>query len=245
MAGRFGASLNLFRKGQSMTSLRNKNYTSLGTVLASAVADSGTTTVAYPTGTTQDDFLRGLANLANCYVVLNQNDKISYGSSGVYIGLSFGASNITVTNHSGFSWAAGTKLDLYLDVKDGNRQLITIPLPPLSTLTAADVVTEFYPGVEGDLEYAEFVTTIAASTGGKAATLNFEIGTTDVAGMTLGLTSATVTPKGAVLGFGLPTAGYTLTRASKLSVEASAVTAFAEGEGYLNLYVRHAQADQY
>jgi hypothetical protein len=228
-----------------MTSLRDKNYSTLGTILASAVADSGTFTVAYPTGTTQDDFARGLANLATSYVTLNDNDKVSYGTSGVYIGISFGASNITITNHSGFSWAAGTKVNAFFDVKDGNRQLITIPLPPLSTLTAADVITEMYPGINADLEYAEFVTTIAVTTASKLATLNFEIGTTDVTGMTLGLTSATVTPKGTVLPFGLPTAGYTLSRSSKLSLEASAVTAFVEGEGYINLYVRHAAADQY
>lgn len=228
-----------------MTSLRDKNYSTLGTYLAAAVADAGTFTVAYPTGTTQDDFTRGLANLATSYVTLNDNDKVSYGTSGVYIGISFGASDITITNHSGFSWAAGTKVNAYFDVKDGNRQLITIPLPPLSTITAADVITEFYPGVQGDLEYAEFVSTIAVTTGSKLATFNFEIGTTDVTGLTLALTSAAATPKGVVLPFTLPTAGYTLSRASKLSLEASAVTAFVEGEGYINLYVRHAQADQY
>lgn len=229
-----------------MTSLKDKNYTTLGTVLAAAVADAGTTNIAYPTGTTQDDFLRGLANLSGCYFTLNGNDKIPYGTSGIRVGtISFGASNITITNNSGYSWPIGTKIDAFFDVKDGNRQLITIPLPPLSTLTAADVITEFYPGVDGVLEYAEFVTTIAVTTGSKLATLNFEIGTTDVTGMTLGLTSATVTPKGTVLGFGLPTAGNTLTRASKVSVEASAVTAFVEGEGYLNVYVRHTSPDQY
>lgn len=228
-----------------MSNLKDKNYSTLGTYLASAVANAGTFTVAYPTGTTQDDFIRGLAKKSTSYVILDNNNKVSYGTSGVYIDISFGASNITITNNSGFSWAAGTKVDAFFDVQDGNRQLITIPLPPLSTITAADVVTEFYPGVEGTLEYAEFVTTIAVTTAAKAATFNFEIGTTDVTGMTLALTSATATPKGTVLGFGLPTAGFTLTRASKLSVEASAVTAFAEGEGYINLYVRHTYPEQY
>lgn len=223
-----------------MTSLRPKFYSTLDTVLASAVADDATTTIAYPSGTSRYDFDNGLTNLATCYVQLNKNDKWLLADPG--INLSFGASNITLTNRSGYSWAAGTVVDLFLDVKEGNRRLVTIPLPPLSTITAADVITEMYPGIEGDLEYAEFVTTIAASTSGKAATLNFEIGTTDVTGMTLGLTTATVTPKGTVLPFGLPTAGYTLSRSSKLSLEASAVTAFSEGEGYINLYIREATA---
>lgn len=228
-----------------MTALKDKFYSTLGTILASAVTDTSTFTVAYPTGTTQDDFTRGLADFANSYIVLNGNDKVSYGSSGVYIGISFGASNITITNHTGATIAAGTKVDAHFKVKSGNRRLVTLPLPPLSTITAADIITEIYPGVEGDLEYAEFVCTIAASTSGKAATLNFEIGTTDVTGMTLGLTTATVTPKGVALAFGLPTAGYTLSRSSKLSLEASSVTAFSEGEGFINLYIRDTYQQQY
>lgn len=229
-----------------MTGLKNRFYNTLGTVLASAVADAGTFTVAYPTGTTQDDFIRGLASLTTSYVVLNNNDKINYATATApYIGISFGASLITITNNSGYSWAAGTKVDAFFDVKDGNRQCITIPLPPLSTITAADVITEVYPGIDGALEYAEFVTTIAVTTGSKAATFNFEIGTTDVTGLTLALTSALATPKGVVNGFTLPTAGFTLARASKLSLEAASVTAFVEGEGYINLYIRPTAADLY
>lgn len=226
-----------------MTSLRNKNYSTLGHVLAAAVADDATFTIAYPTGTTQGDFDKGLANLANCYVILNSNDKWTYADPG--INLSFGASNITVTNRSGYSWPIGTEVDLHLDVKDGNRRLMTFPLPPMAGWTAADIITEIQPGIEGELEYAELVMTVAVTTAAKAATLNFEIGTTDVTGMTLAVASADATPKGKALPFGLPTAGYTLTRASKLSLEASAVTAFSEGEAFLNVYVRPTQDDAY
>lgn len=228
-----------------MVAIRSRFYTVANQVLASAVADAGTVTFSYPSGTTQLDFTKGLADLANSYVTLNQNDKVLYGTSGVYVDISFGASLITVTNHSGYSWAAGTRLDLQFGVKKGNRRLIVMPLPPLATLTAADVITEMYPGIDGVLEFAEFVTTIAVTTGSKAITLNFENGTTDVTGMTLALTSATVTPKGVVLPFGLPTAGYTLARASKLSLEGASLTAFVEGEGYINLYVRTTEEDIY
>lgn len=226
-----------------MTSLRNNSYKTLGTVLATAVADDGTTTIAYPSGTSQGYFDKGLADLSNCYVTLNDNDKWSYADPG--INLSFGASNITLTNRSGYSWAAGTVIDLHLAVKSGNRKMLVLPLPGLSTITAADILTDWQPGIAGDLEYAEFVVDVAVSTAAKAATLNFEIGTTDVTGMTLALTSATVTPKGTVLPFGLPTANYSITRASKLSLEASSVTAFAEGSGHINLYVRETFPDQY
>lgn len=225
-----------------MTALRPKNYTAASLVLASAVADDATFTVAYPSGTTQGDFDKGLANLAGCYVILNDNDRWAYADPG--INLLFGASEITVTNRSGYSWPAGTKVDLNLDVKEGNRRCIPLILPALSTITAADILTEMELGIEGDLEYAEFVTTVAASTADKLATLGFEIGSTAVTGMTLGLTTATVTPKGKVLPFGLPTAAYTLSRSSKLSLVASSVTAFSEGQGYINLYIRESAAAQ-
>lgn len=229
-----------------MTTLTNLDYFTLGTVLGSAVADTGTVTVAYPSGTAQGNFDKGLANLANCYVVLNGNDKIPYGTSGIRIGtITFGASNITITNNSGFTWPVGTKIDAYFDVKEGFRIPFNIPLPPLSTITAADILTDFQPGIDGTVEYAEFVTTVAVSTAARAATLNFEIGTTDITGMTLALTSAAATPKGVVLPFALPTGANTITRASKMSLEASAVTAFAEGEGYITLYIRPTNPDQY
>lgn len=109
---------------------------------------------------------------------------------------------------------------------------MTISLPPLATLTDADVITEML-ALKATWEYAEFVTTIAVTTASKASTLNFEIDTTNVTSMTLALTSATVTPKGKVLPFALPTAENRLYRESKLSVEASSTTAFVEGEGFL------------
>lgn len=229
-----------------MTSFRSKYYSTLDTVLATAVADAGTTTIAYPSGTAQGDFDKGLANLTGCYAILNNNDRIPYGTSGVRIGtITFGASNITITNNSGYTWPIGTVIDLHLDVKLGQRIPFNIPLPPLSGITAADILTDFQPGIDGTIEYAEFVTTVAVTTAAKAATLNFEVGTTDITGLTLALTSATATPKGKVLEFGLPTAGNTITRASKLSLEASSVTAFVEGEGYITLYIRPTQVDQY
>jgi hypothetical protein len=229
-----------------MTSLRSKFYSTLGHVVATAVTDGGTFTVPYPTGTAQGDFDKGLTNLAGCYAILNKNDKVLRGTTGdYYIGISFGASNITITNETGATIPAGTIVDLFLDVKEGNRRMVTIPLPPMAEWTAADIITEIQPGIEGELEYAELVVTTAVTTAAKAATLNFEIGTTNVAGMTLAVTSANATPKGKALAFDLPTGDNTLTRASKLSVEAASVTAFSEGNAFLNVYIREAALDAY
>lgn len=75
------------------------------TVLASAVADDGTVTVAYPAGTDQDT-LNG-----------STGGKVMVGQDGPYldgatdeVDLTFGASNITITNRTGASWAAGTEI---------------------------------------------------------------------------------------------------------------------------------------
>lgn len=219
------------------------NFKTASLVLAAAVADSGTFTVAYPSGTSQLSFNAGLAGTDH-YAILNDNDKWESGNPGIAV--SFGATEITVTNQSGYSWPAGTKVDLSFDLREGNARIpLTIPLPPLSTLTAADVITEIRPGIAGTIEHVEFVATIAATTAAKAATLNLEIDTTDVAGSAIALTSANVTPKGkAIVAAGI-TGDNVLTRESKFSVEASAVTAFVEGEGFLIVYIRPTVEDAY
>lgn len=223
--------------------IRSNSASVLGTVLASAVADDATFTVSYPSGYSQLSFNAGHAGSGH-YAILNDNDKWTYADPGINV--SFGASLITITNRSGYSWPAGTKVDLFFDLVEGrSRQCIVIPLPAYSTITAADIVTEMRPGIEGYIEYAELVTTVAVTTASKLATLNFEIDTTDVTSMTLAMTSATLTPKGVVLPFALPTANNRLYRESKLSLEASSVTAFVEGSGYINLYVRPLEDDEY
>lgn len=76
-------------------------------VLASAVADEGTVTVAYPTGTAQADYI-GSNAASDAVVVLNDNDVILQGDPGIAI--SYGASNATLTNDTGIAWPAGTRL---------------------------------------------------------------------------------------------------------------------------------------
>jgi hypothetical protein len=206
-------------------------------VLASTVAASGGTfTVNYPSGTAQADFDTGLAGPASA-IHINQNDKYVLGASA--LGLTFGASNITVTNNSTVAWAAGSSFVLVLDRQDGNEAiLMQIPVNLAAITAAGDVVTEIRPGVAGTIEYAEFVVAERVTTAARAATLNFEIGTTDVTAMTCALTSANCGTLGAAVAFALPTGANVLTPASKLSVEAASVTAFAEGRGFINLRIR-------
>jgi len=206
------------------------------TVLASAVADSGTFTIAYPTGFVQTDFTAGLMGSTH-YMVVNDNDKWTAAASKMSV--SAGASTITVTNSTGASLAAGSRVRVYVELVDGNDvMLLTLPITLASITGAGDVVTEIRPGVDGTIENVEFVVTVPVTTGSKAATLNLEIDTTNVTGGTVALTSAACTPLGAVVAGAAITAENRLYRKSKLSVEAASVTAFAEGAGYLLVRIR-------
>ena len=62
-----------------------------------------------------------------------------------------------------------------------DRSILTIPVK-LANLADGDVVTTFTPGFAGTIEKMDFVVTDPATTPDKLATLNLEIGTTDVTG---------------------------------------------------------------
>jgi len=205
-------------------------------ILAAAVADDATFTVAYPSGTTQASFNTGLVG-SDLYIIINGNDKWLASASDMSV--AFGASEITITNTSDVTWTAGSTFALNLDIEDGNDVVVlTVPLPPMATFTAADVVTEMRPGIAGVIENVEFVQTIAVTTASDAANLVLDIGDTELTGGLVTLTSAACTPKGKVINGSAITAGNTLTADSTLTVRAEDVTAFAEGEGYLNIRIR-------
>lgn len=225
-----------------MTSIRNK-FATVETVLVSAVADDATFTVSYPSGFSQASFLSGM-DASGGYIIFNGNDRWNVADPGISV--AFGASLITVTNLTGASLPAGTTVLMHLEVENGPARIpFTIPLPPLATITAADIVTEMQPGIEGVIEAVEFVTTIAVTTGSRLADINLEIDTTNLTGGVVSLTSAAATPKGKVIAGSAITGNNRLTRESKLSIEAANVTAFAEGEGYLVVYIRPDAPDQY
>lgn len=99
----------------------------------------------------------------------------------------------------------------------------------LANLANGDVLTNFTPGIKGKiLKFSAAVNTVV-TTGSKAATLNLEIGTTNVTGGSLALTSANCTPLGAVVDATAITAANTFGATDTISIEASSVTAFSEG----------------
>jgi len=218
-----------------MTSIPNEGFVAEGFINAN-VANAGTFTVAYPAGSSQGAFLRGQGG-PNSYIILNGNDRFDVGAGG--IALTFGASDITVTNNTGATILAGTAFVLNLDVEDANDVVIlTLPITLAAITGANDVVNNIRPGINGIIESVEFVVQQAVTTAGRAATLNLEINTTNVIGGTVALTSAAATPLGAVIAGSDITAANVITKADTLSVEAASVTAFAEGSGYLLVRIR-------
>ena len=218
-------------------------FATASVVLASAVADSGTFTLAYPSGFVQADFTAGLNVSSGHYALVNKNDR--WAASASKMSASFGASLITVTNSSGVSWAAGSTVDLFFDTQNGNNILtLAFPINLASITTAQDVVTDFRPGVDGYIEDLSFVTNVPASTASKLATLNAEIGSTDVTGGTVALTTVACHTMGKIVQGAAITAANRITKKDAISIEAASVTAFAEGSGTLFVRIRLDDSDR-
>ncbi|SEG64931.1 hypothetical protein [Bosea lathyri] len=213
----------------------------IDTVLAAAVISTGTFDVGYPSGTSQASYQNGLAGAANVMIV-NDNDRYS----GAQLSVSFGASTITVTNSTGVTLAAGSRVSLMFDQVDGNNAIfLNFPIQLAAITAAGDVVTDFSPGIAGVIEDFTFTVTTPVTTAAKLASLNLEIGTTNVTGGVIALTSANSTPLGKVLKATAITGANVLTRTSVLSVEAASVTAFAEGQGVVTVKIRPTRDNSY
>lgn len=206
------------------------------TTLPAAVADAATFAIAYPTGTSQATFLSGLAAAAS-YIHVN-SDRWAAAS----FAISYDASEITITNNSGVTWAAGSTIVLSLDRVDGNDVVELVFPVNLAAVANGDVVTDYKPGIAGTIEYFAFVTSQPVTTAAKTAAFNLEIGTTNVTGGVLTVTSAAATPLGKVIEATDITAANVLSVDSKLSIEAASVTAFVEGEGTFRIRIRKTNA---
>lgn len=116
---------------------------------------------------------------------------------------------------------------------------ISIPITLANITGAGDVLTTYTPGYKFKILSADFAVTTAATTAAKAATLNLEIGATNVTGGEIALTSANCTPLGAVVAGAAITAANTGSASATISVESASVTAFVEGAGVLLLKVQN------
>jgi hypothetical protein len=131
--------------------------------------------------------------------------------------------------------AAGADGDIIEAVPVSNTpEIVVIPLPiTLANVADGDVLTNYPLTFNGTVTAIDFAVTTAVTTGSKATTLNLEIGTTNLTGGTVALTSANCTPLGKVVSSAAITGANTFVSGDTLSVEASSTTAFAEGAGVL------------
>lgn len=110
----------------------------------------------------------------------------------------------------------------------------------LATLANGDVITTWTPGHRGRFIKWWFETMVAVTTGSKAATLNLEVGTTNLTGGTIVLSGTYA--HGVIQAQADPfTAGMAFGAADTASVEAASVTTFVEGNGTLHILI---QADE-
>lgn len=219
-----------------MSYIPQKSY-SVTTVLASAVADDATFTTAYPTGTTLADFDAGLLKEGEAKILVNQNDVWDAADPGIEV-TTLGASTITYTNRTGASLAAGTEILVSLPVWASAPVFLHVPVFLMTSIADGDLVTGVRPGVDGYITHWYWVQNAPVTTAAKLSTLNLEIGTTNLTGGTIALTSAACTPMGKMIASSRITGANRITKADTLSVEAASTTAFVEGSGHLVIRIQ-------
>jgi hypothetical protein len=109
---------------------------------------------------------------------------------------------------------------------------ITFPITN-ATIANGDIVTTWTPGFAGTIEKWCYVTNVPASTANKLSTLNLEIGTVNVTGGALALTTAGIDALGKIVAGAAITAANVFTATDTISVEAATTTTFVEGSGSL------------
>lgn len=109
----------------------------------------------------------------------------------------------------------------------------------LTLLTNADILTTLIIGYAFKILAVDFGVHVAVGTGGKAATITPYIDGVAVTGGILSLTSANCTPKGKVVTGSAVTGTNTGNASATLSLTASAVTTFLEGNGWIILTVQN------
>lgn len=111
---------------------------------------------------------------------------------------------------------------------------------PLASMAAnGDLLTNYVPGYKFKILSVDYQVCKPATTASKAATLNLEIGTTNVTGGVVALTSANCTPAGVAVAGTAVTAANTGSAADTISIEAASVTVFVEGDGWLLVKIQN------
>jgi hypothetical protein len=110
----------------------------------------------------------------------------------------------------------------------------------LASIADGDVML-IKPGIVGTIIGVQYSAIVGATTADKATTLNLEIGTTDLTGGVLALTTANCAAGGRVDATAI-TDNNTLAADSVITVEASSTTAFVEGTGMLTIAIQQSES---
>ena len=127
--------------------------------LAAAVADAATFTVPYPAGFDQD----ALTGTTGGEVLVGENDVWQQDDPG--FAFSFGASNITVTNNTGATLAAGTDLKISFGdrTKDGSYNAdVRVEGPAALTDNSGGTAADTIAAIGGTYSQAEVANAIAS-----------------------------------------------------------------------------------
>mgnify|MGYP007073182467 CR=1 FL=1 len=116
---------------------------------------------------------------------------------------------------------------------------VAIPVDLNSISGAGDVLTTWTPGHRGKILDMDFAVSKPVTTAAKAATLNAEIGTTNLTGGAIALTSANCTPLGAIVAGSAITADNVFGASDTVSIEAASVTQFSEGQGFVLMRIQN------
>jgi hypothetical protein len=121
-------------------------------------------------------------------------------------------------------------------VPQSTGQMFTMPIK-LSAVANAGIAMRFVPGFKGFIRKVEAIVWDPVTTGSKAVTLTPAINGTNTTGVTLALTSANCTPLGArVAQTGTFTANATFQATDEITLVASSVTAFVEGQVWIQMF---------
>lgn len=201
----------------------NIAFDTITLVPAAAVATSGTMTFTYPSGNASQ-----YAKTGETLVVQGLQSVLAAGGS--TFSLVYGASSVVVTYLGSTSIPAGSSVTLQLPhAQRVGVQLLAFYMPLAEIAATGDLLTNYIPGYAFKILAVDVRVLKAATTAAKLATLNMEIGTTDLTGGVVALTSANCTPAGVAVAGTAVTAGNVGTATDSFSIEASGVTAFVEG----------------
>lgn len=172
----------------------------------------------------------------DCYVIDDVTVGLTDGG-----GTRIRAGKVCQVDSDGGVWVLMGAFLRDIGVGGGEAAGSTVPFVfDLADIAAGDIVSKFTPGFGGRIKSFQAVVLKAATTAAKAATITPQInpaGGADVAvtGGALALTSANMTPGGAVVAAAAITGANTFGAGDSISLKASSVTAFVEGRVLLSL----------